>query len=107
MSRIYQDAGLPDSGCLGMTTTPSRNAGRHETCFYINREQPTSAFHADSRPHLDCAPCSRSEAVGHSSDGSLRDKGGLRTVAEPAKVQCSGAVPRHEEAKCIAQPFKY
>jgi hypothetical protein len=38
-----------------MATTPSRNAGRQETYFYINRERPTSALGAGPRPHLNFA----------------------------------------------------
>jgi hypothetical protein len=38
-----------------MATTPSHNAGRQETCFYINRELPTSALGAGPRPDLNFA----------------------------------------------------
>src|SRR5450631_459381 len=56
MSRIpIRTQVSPDFGCLGMATTPSRNAGRQETYFYINRERPTSAFGAGPRPHLNFA----------------------------------------------------
>src|SRR5258708_6136843 len=45
-----------------MATTPSCNAGRQKTCFYINRERPTSLESietanrkaADTAPELGC-----------------------------------------------------
>jgi len=38
-----------------MATTPPRNAGRQKSCFYINRERPTSALGAGLRAHIDRA----------------------------------------------------
>jgi hypothetical protein len=53
-----------------MATTPPRNAGRQKTCFYINRERPTSAVGAGPRAHIDFAHCVRVPKAASRADWS-------------------------------------